>query len=66
MKLGIFLLVVGLLIAGAGAYAWQYYNPSFLGYRPQEAQQFVAIGIGGMVLGGGLAIGGIVRMVLKR
>ncbi|RLC62528.1 MAG: hypothetical protein DRI01_06755 [Chloroflexi bacterium] len=66
MKLGIFLLIFGLLIAGGGAYAWQYYNPSFLGYRPAEAQQFFSLGIAGMILGGGLAIGGIVRMIVKR
>jgi hypothetical protein len=43
MKLGIFLLIFGLLIAGAGAYTWQYYNPTFLGYRTQEAQQFFVV-----------------------
>jgi hypothetical protein len=66
MKLGIFLLILGLLIAGAGAYTWQYYNPNLLGYRTQEAQQFFSMGIGGMILGGGLAVGGIIRMVVKR
>jgi hypothetical protein len=66
MKLGIFLLILGLLIAGAGAYTWQYYGPTFLGYRTQEAQQFFSMGIGGMILGGGLAIGGIIRMIVKR
>jgi len=66
MKTGIFLLIFGLLIAAGGAYAWQYYNPTFLGYRTQEAQQFFSVGIGGMILGGGLAIGGIVRMIVKR
>ena len=66
MKLGIFLLIVGLLIAAAGVYAWQYYNPTLVGYRTQEAQQFFSAGMGGMVLGGGLAIGGIIRMILKR
>jgi hypothetical protein len=66
MKLGIFLLIFGLLIAGAGAYAWQYYSPSFFGIRTQEAQQFFSLGMGGMILGGGLAIGGIIRMIVKR
>jgi len=66
MKLGIFLLIFGLLIAAGGAYAWQYYNPTFLGYRPLEAQQFYSAGIGGIILGGGLAIGGIIRMIVKR
>ena len=66
MRLGILLLVFGLIIAAGGAFAWQYYGPTFLGYRTQEAQQFYSAGIGGMILGGGLAIGGIVRMIAKR
>ncbi|MBA7578271.1 hypothetical protein ES708_20133 [subsurface metagenome] len=72
MKLGIFLLIFGLLIAGAGTYAWQYYNLNLFDYRPQEAQQFLAMeglrylamGIGGIGLGSGLAFGGIIRMVV--
>jgi len=66
MKTGIFLLIVGLLIAAGGVYVWQYYSPTFLGYRTQEAQQYVSAGLGGMVVGGGLAIGGIIRMIVKR
>ena len=66
MKFGIFLLIIGVLIAGAGVCAWQYFNPSFFGYRSQEAQQFFSAGIGAMVVGGGLAIGGIIRMIVKR
>ena len=63
MKLVIFLLILGLLIAGGGAYAWQYFSPSFHGLRRQEAQQFLSLGMAGMILGGGLAIGGIIRMI---
>ena len=66
MKLGIFLLIFGLLIAGAGAYSWQYYSPSFFGYRTQETQQFFSLGMAGIILGGGLAVGGIIRMIVKR
>ena len=66
MKLGIFLLILGLLVATGGVYAWQFYNPTFLGYRTHEAQQYVSMGVGGIVLGGGLALGGIIRMILKR
>lgn len=67
MKFGIFLLILGLLIAGAGVYVWEYYSPTFFGYRlTQEAQQFSSMGIGAMVLGGGLTIGGIIRMIIKR
>jgi uncharacterized membrane protein YidH (DUF202 family) len=66
MKLGIFLLIIGVLIAGAGMYAWQYYEPTFLGLRTHEEQQFFSAGMGAMVVGGGLVIGGIIRMVVKR
>ena len=53
MALGIYLLILGLLIVGFGAWAWQFYNPC-------------SIGIAAMVTGGGLAVGGIIRMVVKR
>jgi hypothetical protein len=43
-----------------------HYSPTFLGYRSQEAQQYYAIGLGGMVVGGVLAIAGIVMMIVKR
>ena len=66
MKLGIFLLIFGLLIAWGGAYAWQYYSPSFFGYRTQEAQQFFSLGMAGIIPGGGLVIGGIIRVIVKR
>jgi len=66
MKLGIVLLILGLIIAGVGIYFWQYNNPTFLGYRSDEAQQYFSMGIGGMVVGGILAIVGIVMMIVKR
>jgi hypothetical protein len=66
MKLGIFLLILGLLIAAGGIYLWQYNSPTVLGYRTQEAQQYFSAGLGGIVVGGGLAIGGIIRMIVKR
>jgi hypothetical protein len=66
MKLGTILLILGLIIAGAGIYFWQYNNPTFFGYRSDEAQQYFSIGIGGMVVGGVLAIVGIVMMIGKR
>lgn len=66
MKLGIFMLVLGLIIAAGGTFFWQNYNPSLLGYRPGEGQMYYSAGIAGMVLGGGLAFGGIVRMIVKR
>ena len=71
MKLGIFMLVFGLILAGIGVAVWVYADPtsSFLfGGRlnVDQAQIADAAGIGGAVVGGGLAIGGIVRMILKR
>jgi hypothetical protein len=66
MKLGTILLILGLIIAGVGIYFWQYYSPTFLGYRSHEAQQYFSIGLGGMVVGGVLAIVGIVMMIVKR
>jgi hypothetical protein len=59
-------LILGLIIAAAGAFAWQNYDPTFLGYRTEERQLYYSIGIGAMVLGGGIAIGGIIRMIVKR
>jgi hypothetical protein len=76
MKLGIFLLVFGLLLAAAGVFAWQYAESSmweailgeFFGYHAEYSQALLvrAGGIGLTVLGGGLALGGIVRMIVKR
>ena len=66
MKFGIFMLVLGLIIAAAGAFLWQSYSPTFLGYRDGDNQMYYAAGIAAMVLGGGLALGGIIRMILKR
>lgn len=75
MKLGIFLLIFGLVLAAAGVAAWQYgldLQSTFLGI-PRHGQQAYeqgtmveAGGLGLTVLGGGLAIGGIVRMIVKR
>jgi|GEM_PF-3173719 hypothetical protein len=74
MKLGIFLLVFGLILAGIGVAAWQYgldLSTTILGI-PRNANEYEigtwckAGGLGLTVLGGGLAIGGIVRMIVKR
>jgi hypothetical protein len=73
MKLGIFLLVFGLVLAGVGAAIWQFGEGqtstfgilgSNLSY--QENDMIRAGGLGVLVIGGGLAIGGIVRMIVKR
>ena len=71
MKLGIFLLVFGLILAGFGIAAWMYVDPNiafwFGGrFSVDEAQMIDAGGIGIAVIGGGLAVGGIVRMIVRR
>lgn len=76
MKLGIFLLLFGLILAAIGVFTWQYAESSmweailgeFFGYHEQYEQALIARA-GGMaltVLGGGLALGGLVRMIVKR
>jgi hypothetical protein len=71
MKLGISMLVIGLLFAGFGFFLWNYAGAQgpftsswFSTYEEQSMAQ--AIGMGVTVFGGGLTIGGIVRMVVKR
>lgn len=69
MKLGIFLLVLGLILAGAGAAVGMYIDPNisfWYGGSVQEARMMDAASLGVMVLGGGLALGGIIRMIVKR
>jgi hypothetical protein len=71
VKLGIFMLIFGLILAGAGVAAFTYADPNvslFIGGRlgVEQARIADAAGIGVTVLGGGLAIGGIVRMIVKR
>ena len=71
MKLGLFLLVFGLLLAGGGASVWIYadVNAAIWGVgnlSPNKAQLADAGGFGLLIFGGGLSIGGIVRMVVKR
>ena len=71
MKLGISMLVVGLLLAGLGVFLWNFAGAQgpftsgwFSSYEDQSLAE--AIGMGLTVFGGGLSIGGIVRMVLKK
>jgi len=71
MKLGISMLVVGLLFAGFGFFLWNYASLGGLSGSPawgfpQEVAMVKAIGMGMTVFGGGLTIGGIVRMIVKR
>ena len=71
MKLGIFMLVVCLILAGIGVTSFMYADPnmSFWGatvFDVEESWVINAAGVGITVLGGGLAIGGIIRMIVKR
>ncbi len=70
MKMGIFLLIFGFLLLGIGVAAWQYgagLIPEVdLSYRPELEQIPTAAGLAVAVLGTGLIIGGIVRMIVKR
>ena len=76
MKLGIFLLIFGLILAGVGVAAWQYAESAMweaeigeiFGYHQQYEKALLirSGGLGIAVFGGGLAIGGIVRMIVTR
>ena len=63
MKLGISMLVIGLLFAGFGVYLWKLADAG-----PVASDWFSteAIGMAVTVFGSGLSIAGIVRMVVKR
>lgn len=71
MKLGIAMLVIGLIFAGFGFFLWNFAGSAgpltsqwFTSY--EAAAMAKAIGMGVTVFGGGLAIGGIVRMIITR
>jgi len=76
MKLGISMLVIGLLFAGFGFFLWNFAGSawSFYGWYSgfgwfssyEDASMAKAIGMGVTVFGGGLSIGGIVRMIVTR
>ncbi len=71
MKLGIFLLIFGLILAGGGVAVWMYADPEtsfwFGGYLSiNEARMYDAGGMGVAVAGGLMVIGGIVRMIVKK
>lgn len=75
MKLGIAMLVVGMLMAAVGVGVWYMMAnqpiPTMFGY-PVDREEYDLImfikscGLVGVVFGGGLALGGIVRMIIKR
>ena len=70
MKLGISMLVVGLLIAGLGVFLWDPGSSARYWFEPyselRDIALYASIGKGLTVFGGGLSIGGIIRMVVKR
>lgn len=76
MKLGIAMLVIGLIFAGFGFFLWNWagsagpLTPGLFGARwfasQGAANMCKAIGMGVTVFGGGLTIGGIVRMIITR
>lgn len=70
MKLGISMLVVGLLFAGFGVFLWDPGSSARYMLEPYSELRDIAlyssIGKGLTVFGGGLSIGGIVRMVVKK
>jgi len=60
-----------MILAGAGVAVWMYADPNVSlwgasSFSADEAQMINAAGIGLAVVGGGMAIGGIIRMILKR
>jgi len=64
MKLGIFLLIFGLIIATIGILAGPGVE-SFV-YQETSLDYSDVPMLAGLVLGGGMAIGGIIRMIVKR
>ncbi len=69
MKLGISLLIFGFFLLGIGVAAWLY-GADLLStlepHSPELTQTPTAAGLAVAVLGTGLIIGGIVRMIVKR
>ena len=70
MKLGIAMLVIGLVIAGIGFGLWQFYSME-MALKEYAADsllyaRYVATAQGATLFGGGLSIGGIVAMIIKR
>jgi len=71
MKLGMFLLIFGLVLTGGGVAMWMYADPNvslwFGGrFSVDEARMLNAGAIGLTIIGGDLALGDIVRMIVTR
>jgi len=65
MKLGIILTIIGCIIAAVGAAAF-FLGEAWGGYGRTEAGVIVSMLPACMILGGGLFIAGIIRMIVKR
>jgi len=60
-----FILFIGLIIGGAGAVA--YFSPDVLGDLFDADEAFVSMfGIGGLVIGGGLFLAAIIRVIKSK
>jgi len=69
MKLGIFLLIIGILIAGIGFAFYQYYNPPVgvpLEHTLRQLYQLRSLCIGGIIIGCVLCFCGVLRIVKRR
>lgn len=71
MKIGILMLVLGLILLGVGAALYIYANPVVETYNDvpfllNSVRLVNAVGTGTVVIGGGLTLGGILRMILKK
>lgn len=68
MKLGISMLILGLLLASCGVFIWL--CPTFVCtpgcYTSNDAAMWKSLGGALVVFGGGLTLGGLVRMILRR
>jgi len=70
MKLGVFLLVLGAVIAAMGTAVWVMFG-GLLGHGPTQQESvllhiYSSLGLGGIVLGGALFIAGIIRIISKK
>jgi hypothetical protein len=63
------LLIFGLIIAGVGVAAWIYSDPGtafLLGDDIQTARLISSVGMGMVVIGGGIALGGLISIIKKK
>ncbi len=73
MRSGQLLLIVGLILAGIGVAGWVFVTPYMVYYQGERLIDEVAFynymnacAIGVTVIGGGLTVGGLIKMILGR